>query len=53
MRKYYFILIFIIDCAAMSYLMYKGLTWWESMLVVLIPALLNFIDGLIRGAKYE
>ena len=51
MRKYDFILIFITDCAAMSYLMYNGVTWWESMLVVLIPAFVNFIDGLIRGAK--
>jgi len=42
-------LCFPIDIAAMVYLMSKGFSWWLSSIIVLIPALVNYFDGLYRG----
>lgn len=45
------LIVFIVDVSALSYLTHKGLTWYESILIVLVPAFVNFIEGILIGKK--
>ncbi len=38
-----------IDIIAIIILQEIGLTWWLAALIVLVPAFLNYMDGLWRG----